>query len=119
MTTVSSKFSHILPGVVVEVPDGQPENRIRTSPGISNPTSTTAWLFPGQHAVVLQPPTGWADPYPHDADGYAWVRVYAGKAIDDPKAAKKNVEVVGWTAAGKADGSEVYLKAADTTPLSK
>lgn len=119
MTALSPKFSHILPGVVVEVPAGQPENRIRTSPGTSSSTSTTAWLFPDQHAVVLQSPTGWTDDYPYEVDSYVWVYVYAAKATDEPKTAKKTVEVVGWTAAGQADGSEVYLTAANTTPLSK
>ncbi len=116
MTTVSSKFSHIRAGAVVAVPRGQDANRVRTAP-TTETTNITAWLPPGEHAVILEQPKTAAD-YPVVADGFVWVQVYVCKAQDQPDR-KKIAEVVGWTAAGKADGSEVYLAVVDIAPISR
>lgn len=113
------------PGVVVSIPADQSDNRVRTSPARGDDNSNvTAWLQAGKtRAVILEAPAGWPNDYPYQNDGYLWVYVYAAKAIDHSRSAKKKldgveVEVVGWTALYSVATSEYYLQRADITAIS-
>jgi hypothetical protein len=120
MTAVFKKKEDVRPYSVVVVPTGQEENRVRKQPDTS--AANSAWLKADEtKAVILEQPLAWTKKYPYENDGHLWVYIYASRAKgsgpDGRMDERKEVEVLGWTAAAQLDTNgtikEWYLQPVD------
>jgi hypothetical protein len=120
---MSHLYDPFVPGTLVQLQRNETPNRIRREPVLTSGSAdnTTAWLAAGDLFVVLKPPAGWNQPYPHQAGGFVWLYVYAPKAKDEPGLAPIE-NVVGWTAAGPtnaATAEDRFVDPANPAPFAQ